>query len=222
MKQAVVLIHGIGEQYPMQTLRSFVQTMWTENTDLHKSHSNASKYFVAHSDYLSNYDLRRITSSRNKYGVKTEFYEYYWAHLMEGNKMSHIFKWVKRILFSNPFKLPRPLNFACFFIISVLVGIAILLFWINNLIDSNSALFLALKILILPIVLASIILTLEQYVGDAARYLDPSPQNVHVRERIRKDGVAVLNKLKSKGYEKIVLVGHSLGSVIAYDIINYA
>jgi len=30
-KQAVLLIHGIGEQRPMDTLRGFVETVWTSD-----------------------------------------------------------------------------------------------------------------------------------------------------------------------------------------------
>ena len=34
-RQAVLLIHGIGEQRPMDTLRSFVRAVWTLDTDIH-------------------------------------------------------------------------------------------------------------------------------------------------------------------------------------------
>jgi hypothetical protein len=59
------------------------------------------------------------------------------------------------------------------------------------------------------------------YVGDAARYLSPSPQNIALRQRIRAEGVRLLRHLHdSKSYDRIILVGHSLGSVIGYDIIT--
>ena len=34
-KQAVLLIHGIGEQRPMSTLRSFVDAVWTNHKAIH-------------------------------------------------------------------------------------------------------------------------------------------------------------------------------------------
>ncbi len=222
MKQAVVLIHGIGEQYPMETIKSFVETMWVEHTELHAKHPNASKYFVAPDDHSDNFDLRRIITSKNKYGVQTDFYEYYWAHLMKGNKMTHIYKWLTRILHPNPFRLPAPINWASTILIFIVVGIMALLFWVNNILHIDDSLFTFLKILMIPILISMIIGLLESYVGDAARYLDPSPSNVHVRQMIRKQGVELLEKLKKNGYEKVILVGHSLGSVIAYDIVRYA
>jgi len=60
------------------------------------------------------------------------------------------------------------------------------------------------------------------YLGDAARYLSPTPQNIAVRQRIRGDGVRLLRHLhRSRMYDRIVVVGHSLGSVIAYDILKH-
>ena len=32
-KQAVLLIHGIGEQRPMETLRAFVDEVWSQDRD---------------------------------------------------------------------------------------------------------------------------------------------------------------------------------------------
>jgi hypothetical protein len=63
---------------------------------------------------------------------------------------------------------------------------------------------------------------LRQVVGDAARYLNPAPSNNQVRQRIRSAGVTLLQKLHERGYERIVIVGHSLGSVIGYDVLTHA
>ncbi len=34
MKQAVVMIHGMGEQVPMDAIMSFSQAVWSTDTDL--------------------------------------------------------------------------------------------------------------------------------------------------------------------------------------------
>ncbi|MEK1888218.1 MAG: hypothetical protein AAAB35_11735 [Phyllobacterium sp.] len=34
MKQAVVIIHGMGEQIPMETLQGFVETVWVTDDSL--------------------------------------------------------------------------------------------------------------------------------------------------------------------------------------------
>ena len=59
------------------------------------------------------------------------------------------------------------------------------------------------------------------YIGDAARYLTPDVGNVTQRAAIRKDARDLLVKLHASGrYDRIIVVGHSLGSVIAYDVVN--
>jgi preprotein translocase subunit Sec61beta len=62
---------------------------------------------------------------------------------------------------------------------------------------------------------------LEPYLGDAARYFRNSPANVAVRRMIRKNAVDTLANLHASGYyDRIVVVAHSLGSVVAYDMLR--
>ena len=74
--------------------------------------------------------------------------------------------------------------------------------------------------------LASIFLV--PYVGDCARYLRDAPDNIEARDRIRALGIRVLEDLHQRRdrdettprYDRIVVVAHSLGSVIAYDVLR--
>jgi hypothetical protein len=62
---------------------------------------------------------------------------------------------------------------------------------------------------------------LQPYLGDAARYFRNSPANVAVRREIRKQAVDLLDRLHASGrYDRIIVVAHSLGSVIAYDMLR--
>ena len=62
---------------------------------------------------------------------------------------------------------------------------------------------------------------LQPYLGDAARYFRNSPANVAVRRAIRKDAVDTLERLHESGqYDRIVVVAHSLGTVVAYDMLR--
>lgn len=69
---------------------------------------------------------------------------------------------------------------------------------------------------------------LLEVVGDAARYFTNSPGNLEDREEIRLGLVKLLAELHDRRdpvtgqheYDRIVVVGHSLGSVIAYDALN--
>jgi pimeloyl-ACP methyl ester carboxylesterase len=58
--------------------------------------------------------------------------------------------------------------------------------------------------------------------GDAARYLTPRPSNIKNRQAIRTAAVDLLDALHQSGeFDRVIVVGHSLGSVIAYDAITY-
>jgi hypothetical protein len=62
---------------------------------------------------------------------------------------------------------------------------------------------------------------LQPYLGDAARYFRNSPGNVAVRREIRKQSVDTLEALHLSGlYDRIVVVSHSLGTVVAYDMLR--
>jgi hypothetical protein len=62
---------------------------------------------------------------------------------------------------------------------------------------------------------------LQPYLGDAARYFRNSPANVAVRRAIRKEAVDTLDRLHSSGlYDRIIVVAHSLGCVVSYDMLR--
>jgi hypothetical protein len=54
-------------------------------------------------------------------------------------------------------------------------------------------------------------------------YLSASPRNVATRNEIRGAGVSLLERLHASGeYDRIIVVGHSLGSIIGYDVLSHA
>ena len=57
--------------------------------------------------------------------------------------------------------------------------------------------------------------------GDVARYVRAKPPNIAARRDIRERGLALLRALHDSGlYGRVILVGHSLGSIICYDLIK--
>ncbi len=61
-----------------------------------------------------------------------------------------------------------------------------------------------------------------RYFGDVARYVQAKPGNIKVRQAIRENGIKLLEDLNATGkYDQIILVGHSLGTIVAYDILNH-
>ena len=86
MKQAVLVIHGIGEQRPMDTLRAFVDAM----TGTAKAEGRDG-YWSKPDPLSRNFDLRVLKSMGRD---STDFYEYYWAHKMRGTKFAHLLAWL--------------------------------------------------------------------------------------------------------------------------------
>ena len=219
MRQAVVIIHGIGEQKPMDTIRSFI------NAVIEDAPKAKDKKYWNEPDNLSElFDLRKYTTNRN-HAIKTDFYEYYWAHLMDGTRVSHNFSWLRTILFTIPWSVPNRLLPIWSIVWLLLIAGSYFLFQAIHPIghmhfeeSMNNALLSAGIFLILTYFINKIF----AYLSYAGRYFSAAPSNVEIRQKIRTKGVQFLRKLhKSQKYSRIILVGHSLGSVIAYDLLKF-
>jgi hypothetical protein len=71
-------------------------------------------------------------------------------------------------------------------------------------------------------VLNAVAVILTLYLGDAARYTYAAPDNIEDRSKIRKGGIDLLEQLHKSGkYSRIIVVGHSLGSMIGYDLLKH-
>ena len=222
-KQAVILIHGVGEQRPMDALRSFVDAVWVSDSAVHHEHAKPG-VFSKPDEISGNYELRRLTTTQNRNNVRTDFYEFYLAYMISGTSLNHVTAWVKRLVWRAPWNVPKPLQGAWYLLVILLLVVA---FFVVMTIMPES-----LRIVTLPRWLTGIlgiavawfaVPMINNIIGDAARYLDPAPTNIHQRQEIRAKGVDLLKKLHdSQQYGRIVVVGHSLGSVIGYDMLTYA
>jgi hypothetical protein len=84
-RQAIVIIHGIGEQRPLGTLKSFVRSFRKERT-----------FYSKPERMTASFEARRIKLREVGDGqdwIETDFYEYYWAHLMFGERWRHLQRW---------------------------------------------------------------------------------------------------------------------------------
>lgn len=112
-KQAVILIDGVGEQRPMDTLRRFVDAVWTRDTAIHHQHATKGAHALLWSkpDQVSeSFELRRLTTPQNSAGVTTDFFEFYWAHLMSGTSYGHVLAWARTLLLRRPSTVPPQLR----------------------------------------------------------------------------------------------------------------
>lgn len=221
-KQAVLLIHGIGEQRPMQTLRSFVDAVWTSDTASHRTKGeNRAGLWSKPYGLAENFELRRLTTAENLNGRRTDFFEFYWAHLMQGTQLWQVLSWLAGLLLRSPARLPAQLRSAYGLLWMSLLAAAGWVAWALLQPEQPPLWRLLNSAWALP-VLALAAYIAREIVGDAARYLDAAPANVQTRHAIRAAGLKALRALHCSGeYERIIVVGHSLGTVIGYDILKH-
>ncbi|AZL58187.1 hypothetical protein EI545_04640 [Tabrizicola piscis] len=231
MKQAIVILHGMGEQVPMTTLNSFVRSVWTTDDTLvdpgkpdpNTGGSRDRNVSWAKPDARnSSTELRRITTERDRAGNYTDFYEYYWAHLMQGTTWEHVSTWIKDLLLRDPrTRVPKRVFHA--WVVLWIVALAVVgltawglwpkaeapkpwLAWLSALLGMATSAFVSAVLI--------------KRFGDVARYVKALPPNVAKRHAIRQAGVDLLARLiDTKEYDRIVVVAHSLGTIVAYDIL---
>jgi hypothetical protein len=224
-KIAVVMTHGIGEQYPMETLTSFVEAAWVTNSSAQWEPPAGEEpddiWFKPDAVTGSN-ELRRITTRWTKdHGPRVDFFEFYWADLAEGTTVGEVWDWLRTLLIRWPSQVPPGLMGAW------------LLLWIASAIIALSSLASVLPVpwpnVWWRVGFAALALALgwlmqhvvAPYVGDVARYVRADPRNIAMRKNIRDRGLKLLSEIHDCGaYERIIFVAHSLGTIVAYDLIT--
>jgi hypothetical protein len=191
---------------------------------------------------LSASTKRDVCSSPLNKGCETDFYELYWQHLMPGTTWSSVLAWAFPLAWRKlNDRLSRVRMWLLIFVVAAIVAVAVLALGLQLLLEGSPLWRAANEPLIVSLSLAGLIVWLVgwllklllrsvaeriflDYVGDAARYLTPDPPNIRARRDIRAAGLALLRGLHEdelRRYERIILVGNSLGSVIAYDLITW-
>lgn len=221
-RQAVIVVHGIGEQRPGQLLREFVSNVFDVN---------AGEMYYVKPDHVSSLFEMRMASVPRSDGKRptTDVYELYWAHLVRDTTLAQVYGWMLRLLLSKGSKIPETLR-RIVWLARVLLVVAVVIFaWLATKDVSGWLKALAGGALVaLPGLLSFALKILGDqfavnFAGDAARYLEPRAENIARRQEIREAGAKLIDALHAKRrYARIIVYAHSLGSVIAYDIISHA
>lgn len=221
-RQAVILVHGIGEQRPGQLLREFVANVFDRDAgELH---------FVKPDQVSSLFEMRIATVPRSDATrPTTDVYELYWAHLIRDTTLAQVYGWMLRLVLSRDRRIPSSLIRLVWAIRAGLALAVIAFAWLMT--KDVSGWIKALgggALAALPGIASFAWKALRDqfvvgYAGDAARYLEPRAENIARRQAIREAGAQLLDALHERGrYSRIIVYGHSLGSVIAYDMLAHA
>ena len=115
-KQAVLVVHGMGEQRPMQTLRALAETL-----------SDDRKTFIIPDQATGSAELARIRVSgrplsENLREPATDFYELFYADLLGGGTFAQLRGWVIGLMLRWPHQVPREVWKIWVFLWAVVLG----------------------------------------------------------------------------------------------------
>lgn len=243
VRQAVVVVHGMGEQLPLTTLTGFIDTALVPDRD------GGRTYYSRPESVTGSYESRRflappLVEDGQERRAHTEFFEYHWSHLMQGNRLDDLWPTFRRMLLQWPTRVPRGLK------VVWLLAWGLILFaawaavwgpWRGRILGQEDVLAAVVGALVSGGVAAAVLSYVFSRVlpswltssfVDVVRYLDTSPRSYAVRREIRKGLVEMLQALQDYGrepgsahagrsYDRIIIVAHSLGGFIAYDAVSY-
>jgi hypothetical protein len=251
-KQAIVVIHGMGEQKPMDTIQSFAHAVWTADRDVHENGlRDSGEIWSKPDDRTGSLELRRLTTRESTPteegtypdGARQDFYELYWADLSGGSTLGDVQNWVRMLLLRDPFtRVPRRMMTA--WLALWIVVLVILLLVSATVLPAPVPLPPAPELYdfslwnyppyrwLAPVpgwILAGIVAVLGYFAhtwvvasfGRVVRYTRALPDNIAARKAIRERGLKLLDDLHRTEYDRIIIVGHSLGSLLAYDLVSY-
>ncbi|MHA6296964.1 hypothetical protein [Devosia sp. CAU 1758] len=129
-RQAIVVIHGQGEQRPMGTIRDFVEALWQKNPQLDtpgEDHPRPRPIWIVPDDKSGLYELQRITTPEHN-GRRTDFFELYYADLLNATPLRNLWRWIRRLLWIDPAYVPDHMKWpwAVFWMLTVVTIISAL------------------------------------------------------------------------------------------------
>ncbi|MBW4614797.1 MAG: hypothetical protein KME21_16280 [Desmonostoc vinosum HA7617-LM4] len=250
-RTAFLLIHGIGEQNPYETVDFFAQNLLKyfdkQGLPFKLEHLIARRRFATGSAWTESFVRLHSTDTTQDWLI--DIHEYYWA-ADTANKISvpEILQWTERTLDGTIDFYSRKENqpllnellankkkksfftfrlrwlaifLRLFNLIYPLLRLVlwIILFFIGPFLSGwflQSAWKLSKQLATPPLV---------NFVGDIAIYsiTDPKSPYQKIRQQILTESLTLLKAIlkdQQADYDQVILMGHSLGSCIAYDTLN--
>lgn len=129
-RQAIVVVHGQGQQRPMGTIRDFVEVLWSSNPDVVPDPPhNRNDTWIVPDNKSGLYEMQRITTPPHG-GRRTDFFELYYADLLSDTPIRNLWRWLERLFWISPMEVPRRMYWPWLvFWLICLVSLA-LVFWV--------------------------------------------------------------------------------------------
>jgi len=229
MNTAFLVIHGVGVHKPFETLDNFTRNFLESFKEKNKTANITRKHGVRrhndwHNDWIESYIGTEVDGIQGM--RRLDFYEYYWdCYMTRDITVRELIKWIDTISNGGEYfyKYEMPdlakqygLDEVDSFKGGEFHGYAFLL--------NRSAIIQLLIRLIAysPLRFIAERMSLWTALKDLVIYTtsDVRSQNYEIRRKILDGAVEELKLLLKSDYDQIIVVGHSLGSVIAYDALD--
>ena len=231
IRTAVIVVHGMGEQKPLDTLKEFVRTaLKPKDAAAAPEHRRAYYYsrpaLVSDSYEARRYIARFLGSPANPIQGQTEIFEYHWSYMMTGNRFSDVIPTTLRLVLRPPWKVPVGLRglWTIVWLVALAAAAAILAvtFYFPNLgVATRTAVNSSIVAALVAFAWRKATTGVTASFVDVIRYLDTSPRSYTARRAIRGGMLDLLRNIHDAGqYTRIVVVAHSLGAYIAYDAMH--
>jgi hypothetical protein len=227
-RTAVVLVHGMGERRPMDTLVDFVRTALRPRGN--RDDPKWDYYYPRPAVITDTYEARRFVAKGEPIQGEAEIFEYHWSFLMTAPRSAGAMAMALRILLRRPSNVPDPLFGIWRRVWRVIIAILLTvpaLFVVGYLLDTDvphwfvgligSAVILIFWFGLFRMFGRLLVNRVTRSLVDVARYLDNTPQSYEARRAMRRGLVDLLRALHDGRYSRILVVAHGVGTYIAYD-----
>lgn len=237
-KTAFLVVHGIGEQNPYETLDSFVRNFWDLLKEENKAKITGHHKHQKRDGWIDNYVSLDIDEGSKP---EIDFYEYYWAHIPQREvTLQEIYDWLlatskgakefydennelvakyeglgSKAFENGTFKKHWYLKHVSF--------IFRLLAFVRSIPFIKTTPILKYLEPLIKIFIGKAEKLIIDYIGDVAIYTstDIKAKTFKTRKQILDGAVERLRLLiEDDRYEQIIVVSHSLGTIISYDALN--
>ncbi|MFT4744252.1 MAG: hypothetical protein ACI9AD_000091 [Nitriliruptoraceae bacterium] len=224
-RRAILVVHGMGEQRPLDTLDRLAHAVLSEYDEDHRQYLSRPT-LIGDSYEARRYIIPGIYDDPVHARPQTDLFEYHWSPLMTGNRLDDLIGTLRRILLQWPWRVPAGIRALWLVMWALIVTVAIIL--VRRAAEGGISATDVVTVIAGTGILGTIVsfavtrLLPRPLTGsfvDVVRYLDPSPRSHVVRRDIRRGAVAMLRELNDE-YDRVIVVAHSLGSYIAYDAIR--
>ena len=122
-RQAVVVVHGQGQQRPMGTIRDFVKVLWQFDASITPDDGAKKETWIVPDEKIGLYELQRITTPAHE-KRRTDFYELYYADLLADTPIRNLWRWLVHLLWINPTEITARMlwPWRVFWVLTIIMG----------------------------------------------------------------------------------------------------